>query len=106
MKKVLKWLPALVAMGVLCLPANAAANLLDCINTVEANFNICAEQALAAGIIGAGVGGFVGMLGGLVGVGIGASAGFLTGAGPRAYACADNYIRESDHCYATYPLMN
>lgn len=105
MRKVLKWLSALIVIVALGMPANASG-LLDCIKAVEAEFDACTNQAIVAGITGAVVGGTVGVLGGLAGIGIGACAGFLTGAGPRAYACADNYIRQSDHCYAAYPLLD
>jgi uncharacterized membrane protein len=104
MRKVLKWLPALIALAAMCIPANAMS-LVDCIKKVEDDYNACIKQAIVGGIIGGLVGGFVGSLGGIIGMGVGASAGFLTGAGPRVYACDDNFIRESEECYATYPLV-
>lgn len=105
MFKKFKWYSALLVIVALTIPVNASS-LLDCINSVEADFDACMKQAAVGGIFGALVGGAVGVLGGVVGAGVGASAGFLTGSGARAYACADNFIRASDECYAKYPLLS
>ena len=104
MIKVFKWFSALLVIVALTIPVNAT-DLLDCIKSVEADFNACVKQAAVGGIIGTIVGGAVGLLGGVVGIGVGSTAGFLTGGGARAYACGDNFIRDSDECYAKYPLV-
>ena len=105
MRNLLKWLPAVIAIIAMCIPTSALADLLSCINGADSDFNGCMRQAVVKGVVGAIVGGVVGVLGGIAGIGIGASAGFLNGTAGSAYACEDNYISDTDACYAQYPRM-
>jgi len=96
----------LVVILLVCLPMNVmASELLDCIKAANQALYDCAYKTIIAGIGSGLAGAALGALRlNLASVGIGACAGVITGIASHWPECETEYIKDTDECYAKYPL--